>query len=366
MGPRKQPPNLSPFPPLLHPRGKLVTGYMEELNRFQTPFTRCLAVIGVVCFFGLLPLVMNDYILHLFNMACVYAIVAVGLNIMTGYAGQLSLGHGALFGIGVYTGVLLAAKVGLPFFLAVPVAGVVALMAGSIFAIPSLRLRLIYLPMATLAGQFIAEYIFLHWVSLTGGPQGLVAPKITLGGWSPEPHRSLFYITAIFLLFTMWLADNLIRGKIGRALEAIRRNDRAAAALGIAVYPHKLLAFAVSSFFAGLAGALFAYATETITPNFFDLTLSIEFLAIIIIGGMGSISGSFMGAVVIVFLNEALAFLGGWLMNSGNYTHSDMAMTPLNEFGLGLLIVIFIIFKPKGLASVCRNIKRRFQRWPFS
>ena len=339
---------------------------MEELNRFRTPFTGRLAVIAVVCFFGLLPLVMNDYILHLFNMICIYAIVAVGLNIMTGYAGQLSLGHGALFGIGAYTGVLLAPKAGLPFFLAVPVAGIAALTAGSVLAIPSLRLGSIYLPMATLAGQFIAQYLFLHWVSLTGGAQGLVAPKITLGGYRPETHLALFYITAVFLLLTIWLADNLIRGKIGRALEAIRLNDRAASALGIAVYPHKLLAFAVSSFFAGLAGALFAYATETVTPNFFNLTLSIEFLAVIIIGGMGSISGSLMGAVVMVLVNEALTFLGGWLMNSGHYTHSGLFMVPLNEFGLGLVIVLFIIFEPKGLASIGRNLKRRFQRWPFS
>jgi branched-chain amino acid transport system permease protein len=366
MGFVKQPQHLKLFPPSPHPRGKLVTGYMEELHRFQTPFARGFVVIGVVCFFGLLPFVTNDYILHLFNMACIYAIVAVGLNIITGYAGQLSLGHGALFGIGTYTGVLLSAKAGLPFFLAVPIGGVVALTAGSILAIPSLHLRPIYLPMATLAGQFIAEYIFLHWVSLTGGSQGPVAAKITLGGWILETHRSLFYITAIFLLLTLWLADNLIRGKIGRALEAIRQNDRVAAALGIAVYPHKLLAFAISAFFAGLAGALFAYAVETITPSLFSLTLSIEFLAIIIVGGLGSISGSLLGAVVIVFLNEILTFLGGWLMNSDSYAGSGMAMMPLNEFGLGLVIVIFIIFKPKGLASICRNIKRRFQRWPFS
>jgi branched-chain amino acid transport system permease protein len=362
----KQPKTLKPFPPAFHSPGLLVTNYHQELNRFQTALTRRRMVIGVISLLGLLPLVINDYLLHLFIMACIYAIVAVGLNIMTGYAGQISLGHGALFGVGAYTGALLSAKAGFPFFLAIPVAGTVAFMVGAIVAIPSLRLRPIYLPLATLAGQFMIEYILLNWASLTGGSKGLVVPKPTLGGLTLETNLPLFYIAAIFLILITWLADNLIRGKIGRALEAIRLNDRAAAALGIAVYPHKLLAFAISAFFAGLAGALFAYAVEAITPSLFNLTLSIQFLAIIIVGGLGSISGSLLGAVVIVFLNEILAFLGGWLMNSSSYAGSGMAMMPLNEFGLGLVIVIFIIFKPKGLASICRNIKRRFQRWPFS
>jgi len=362
----KQPKDLKPFPPAVHSPGILVTSYHQELNRFHTTFTRCLMVIGIISLLGLLPLVMNGYLLHLFMMACIYAIVAIGLNIMTGYAGQLSLAHGALFGVGAYTGALLAAKAGLPFFLAIPIAGAAAFMVGAVFAIPSLRLRPVYLPLATLAGQFIIEYILLNWASLTGGSKGLVVPKPTLGGLGLETDLPLFYITAVFLLLTAWLADNLIRGKIGRALEAIRINDRAAAGLGIAVYPHKLLAFAISSFFAGLAGALFAYAAGTITPSFFNLTLSIEFLAIIIVGGLGSIFGSLLGAVVIVFLNETLAFLGGWLMNSPGHAGSGMAVIPLNEFGLGLAIVIFIIFKPKGLAGIGRNIKRRFQRWPFS
>ena len=322
--------------------------------------------IVIIALFGLLPLVMNDYILHLFNMVCIYAIVAVGLNIMTGYAGQISLGHGGLFGVGAYTGALLAVKAGFPFFLAIPLAGAVAFIAGAIFALPSLRLRPFYLPIATLAGQFILEYILLHWVSLTGGPKGLLLPKAPLGGLGLETNLPLFYITAICLLLVIWLADNLLRGKIGRVFLALRQNDRAAAAMGIAVYPYKLLAFAISSFFAGMAGALFAYAANTITPNLFNLTLSIEFLAVIIIGGLSSISGSVMGAVVIVFLNEILAILGGWIINSGSYPSSGMAVLPLSEFVLGLVIVIFIIFKPKGLAGIGRNVKRQFQRWPFS
>ncbi len=362
----KQTQNPKPFPPAFHSPGKLITSYHEELNRFQTAFTRRFAVIGIICLFGLLPLLINDYILHLFTMVCIYAIVAVGLNIMTGQAGQLSLGHGALFGVGAYTGALLAAKAGFPFFLAIPVAGAVAVLAGAIFAIPSLRLRPFYLPLATLAGQFIIGHILLSWGSLTNGSKGLAVTKPSLAVLGLGTNLSFFYITAVFLLLVMGVGDNLTRSKIGRAFLAIRQNDRAAAGLGIAVYQHRLLAFAVSSFFAGLAGALFAYAAEVITPTLFNLTLSIEFLAIIVIGGLGSIPGSFLGAVVVVFLNETLSFLSGWFMNSGAYGVSGMALTPLNEFFLGLVIVIFVILKPKGLSSICRNIARQFQRWPFS
>ncbi len=323
-------------------------------------------VIGIICIFGLIPFVSNDYILHLLNLVCIYAIVAVGLNILTGYTGQLSLGHGAFFGIGAYTGALLAAKAGFPFFLAIPIAGVLATMIGSIFAIPALRLKPIYLPMATLAGQFIVVYILRNWVSLTGGPKGLVVPKPTLAGLDLGTNLSLFTITAICLLLIVWLSDNLIRSKIGRAFLAIRQNNRAATAMGIAVYPHKLFAFAISSFFAGLAGALFAYSTTTVTPNLFNLTLSIEFLAVIIIGGIGSISGSIMGALIIVFLNEILTFFSGYFMNSSFYSGTSMAIMPLHDFVLGLAIVIFIVFEPAGLISICRKIKWAFKRWPFS
>ena len=347
------------FLPPFHTCGRFKTSYQEELNRFQTPFGRSFTVISIICLFGLMPFISNDYFLHLLNTICIYAIVAMGLNILTGYTGQLSLGHGAFFGIGAYTGALLAAKAGLPFFMVIPIAGIVALMVGAIFALPSVRLRPIYLPMATLAGQFIVEYILLHWVSLTGGSKGLAVPVPTFAGLNLGGNLSLFYITAVCLLLLMWLTDNLLRSKIGRAFLAIRQNERAASAMGITVFPHKLLAFAISSFFAGVAGALFAYSTTTITPTFFNLTLSIEFLAVIIIGGIGSISGSMVGALVIVSLNEILTFFTGYFMDAG------MIIMPLYEFILGLTIVLFMVFEPEGLARIWRNIKRSLKQWPF-
>ena len=358
---------LKPFPPPFHSHGRLKTRYEEAFNRFQTAGGRRFMVISIICLFGLLPLVLNDYLLHLFNVVCIYAIVAVGLTIMTGYTGQLSLAHGAFFGIGAYTAALLVTWVNLPFFLVIPAAGTVATLFGALFAIPSLRLKPIFLPMATLAGQFIVEYILVHWIPLAGGTKGFAMPKPVLAGPGLETKLSLFYVTAICLLIIIWLSDNLLRSKIGRAFHALRQNERAAAAMGIDVYHHKLFAFAVSSFLAGLAGALFAYAVETIVPTFFNLTLSIEFLAVMIIGGLGSISGAIIGSVVIVFLKEIIGAGGASLfMNSTIHTGAGPAMISLYEFVLGLMIVLFIILKPEGLASLYRKIKQGFDRWPFS
>ena len=349
-----------PFPPPFHSCGRFKTSYREELNRFQTPLGRRLMMMGIICIFGLMPFLGNDYLLHLLNLICVYAIVAVGLNILTGYSGQLSLGHGAFFGIGAYTSALLAARAGLPFFMAIPLAGIAASMIGAIFALPAVRLKPIYLPMATLAGQFIVEYILRHWDSLTGGSKGLAVPTPTLLGLNLGANLSLFYISAICLLLLMWLADNLVRSKIGRAFLAIRQNDRAASTMGIAVFPYKLLAFAMSSFFAGVAGALFAYGATTITPAFFNLTRSIEFLAVIIIGGIGSISGSLVGALVMVSINEILTFF------TEHFTDAATTVMPLYEFTLGFVIVMFMVFEPEGMAKIWRKIKWGFKRWPFS
>ncbi len=350
---------------MFHSCGNFKVSYQEDLKRFQTKFSRQLIITGILCLFVLIPFFSNDYILHLLGMIGIYAIAGVGLNILTGYTGQLSLGHGAFFGVGAYTGALLAAKSGFPFFLTLPLAGIVASMVGTIFAIPTVRLKFIYLAVATLAGQFIIEYGLVQWTSLTNGAKGFVIPAPTFMGLTPGKNLTVFYITYFSLVIMTLLAANLLRSKIGRAFLAIRQNDRAAATMGIAVFPHKLLAFAISSFFAGVAGALFAYSVTVITPEMFSLTLSIQLLAIILIGGIGSISGSILGALVIVFLNEILTFIIECFMNAGAHVVTGIT-TPLHEFVLGLAIVLVIIFKPKGLINAWYMVKSSFRKWPFS
>ena len=190
--------------------------------------------------------------------------------------------------------------------------------------------------------------------------------EANLFGLDLRNDRTFFFVIFICFSVTTWIAVNLMRTRYGRAFIAIRDNDRAAEGMGIPVFLYKLLAFAVSSFYAGLAGGLFAYYMMSITPEPFNLWLSIEFIAMIIIGGLGSIPGSLFGTIFIVSLNEILSHLTAYLMNVGASTGVAITIAPLREFVFGLAIVLFIIFEPKGLAEIWRIIRSSFRLWPFS
>ncbi|MBW1779385.1 MAG: branched-chain amino acid ABC transporter permease [Deltaproteobacteria bacterium] len=349
-----------------HPCGSFKISYQEELTIFSTDFGRLWMIIGIILLFGVVPFVSNAYMLYILNSIGIYAIAAVGLNLLIGFTGQISLGHGAFFGVGAYAGAILATKGGVPFFLAAPIAGIVSAAVGMVFGLPSARLKHLYLCIATLAGQFIIEYVLVQWEGLTGGAMGIVVPSASLFGLDLGSDRAFFYVIFICFVLMAWIAVNLIRTRIGRAFIAIRDNDRAAEGMGIPIFPYKLLSFAISSFYAGFAGALFAYYTMSITPEPFNLWLSIEFIAMIIIGGLGSIPGSVFGTIFIVALNEVLSHITEYLMNVGTSTGVAITIAPLREFVYGLAIVLFIIFEPKGLAEVWRIVRSNFRLWPFS
>jgi branched-chain amino acid transport system permease protein len=349
-----------------HPCGSFKISYNQDLNIFSTDFGRLWMGIGLVLLFGVVPFISDAYTLYIINNMGIYAIAAVGLNLLIGFTGQISLGHGAFFGVGAYAAAILATRGGVPFFLAVPIAGIVAAAVGMVFGLPSARLKHLYLCIATLAGQFIIEYVLVQWVGLTGGAEGIVVPSATIFGISLGNDRAFFYVIFFSFVMMTWFAVNLIRTRIGRAFIAIRDNDRAAEGMGIPIFPYKLLSFAISSFYAGFAGALFAYYTMSITPEPFNLWLSIEYIAMIIIGGLGSIPGSVFGAMFIVTLNEVLSHITEYLMNVGVSTGVAITIAPLREFVFGLAIVLFIIFEPKGLAEVWRIVRSNFRLWPFS
>jgi branched-chain amino acid transport system permease protein len=303
--------------------------------------------------------------LYVINSMGIYAIAAVGLNLLIGYTGQISLGHGAFFGVGAYTAAILATKASFPFVVAVPAAGLVTAAVGIVFGLPSARLKHLYLLIATLAGQFIIEYVLVQWEGLTEGAEGIVVTGATLFGIDLGNDRTLYFVIfACFVLLT-WIAVNLVRTRYGRAFIAIRDNDRAAEGMGIPIFPYKLLSFGISSFYAGFAGALFAFYVMSITPEPFNLWLSIYFIAIIIIGGLGKITGSVFGTIFIVLLEEVLSHATQFLMNVGT-GGMGITIAPLREFVFGLAIVLFIIFEPKGLAEVWRIVRSSFRLWPFS
>jgi len=350
----------------LHPCGKFNERYEEELTIFATDFGRLWMWIGLFLLFAVVPFVSSHYLLYVINHIGIAAIAAIGLNILIGFTGQISLGHGAFFGVGAYSAAILATAVGFPFWLSVLCAGVITALVGMVFGIPSARLKHLYLLIATLAGQFIIQYLLLNWESLTKGADGIFLPRATLFGFDVKGDRAFFYVVFVCFVILTWVAVNLIRTRYGRAFIAIRDNDRAAEGMGIPIFRYKLLSFAISSFYAGFAGGLAAYYIGSITPEPYTLFLSVEFIAMIIIGGLGNIPGSVFGAIFIMLLNEVLSHATTFFMNLSTLTGVALQIAPLREFIYGLAIVLFIIFEPRGLAEVWRIIKSSFKLWPFS
>lgn len=350
----------------LRPCGNFKERYFEELAIFETDFGRLWTLVGLVLLFFVIPYVFKSYWIYVLNHVGIYAIAAVGLNILIGFTGQISLGHGAFFGVGAYTTAILMARAGVPFIPAIIAGGISTALVGLIFGIPSSRLKHLYLTISTLAGQFILEYIFVHWKSMTGGTEGIILPKSTIFGYTLKGDKEFFYVIFICFVLFLWLAKNIMRTKYGRAFIAIRDNDQAAEGMGIPIFRYKLLSFAISSFYAGFAGGLWAAYIGSVTPEPFTFSLSIEFIAMIIIGGLGSITGSVFGATFITLINEMLSQSAAYFMNLKGLAGVAMTIAPLREFFFGLIIVLFLIFEPRGLAEVWRIVKSSFKLWPFS
>ncbi|HNS56482.1 MAG TPA: branched-chain amino acid ABC transporter permease [Smithellaceae bacterium] len=349
-----------------HPCGNYRENYAQELTIFDTDYGRMSMCIFLLLLFFATPFLVSSYMLYVINTIGIAAIAAIGLNILVGYTGQISLGHGAFFGVGAYAAAVLATRFGVGFYLAIPVAGVVTALVGMIFGIPSGRLKGLYLTIATLAGQFIIEYVLVHWDSVTQGTMGITLPSPRILQWEVVGDRPFFFMIFVSLVAMTWFAVNIMRSKYGRAFIAIRDNDRAAEGMGIPIFKYKLLSFAISSFYAGFAGALWAYYMVSVTAEPFNLGLSVEYIAMVIIGGMGNIPGAIFGATFITLLNELLRYITGLLMNLGFITSSGLNMAPLREFVFGLAIVLFILFEPRGIAELWRIVRSSFRLWPFS
>lgn len=350
----------------LHPCGNYRTGYEQEQAIFSTDYGRIWAGMGLFFLFTLLPIISSDYMLYIFNMVGIAAIATLGLNILIGYTGQISLGHGAFFGVGAYAAAILASRFQFPFIFSVPAAGMITALIGMIFGVPSGRLKGLYLTIATLAGQIIIEYLLIHWESVTKGTMGITLPVPSIFQLTFNNDLSFFYLIFMILIGMLWLAVNIVRTRYGRAFVAIRDNDRAAEGMGIPIFRYKLLAFGISSFYAGISGGLWAFYMGSITAEPFTLSLSVEYIAMVIIGGLGSLSGSIFGAIFITLLNEILRFITQFLMNTGLFSSAGLNMAPIREFTFGLSIVLFILFEPRGLAEVWRITRSSFRLWPFS
>ena len=302
-----------------------------------------------------LPLFASSYWLDVLCRIGIATIGAMGLNILTGSTGQISLGNAAFLAVGGYATAALAGRFALPFFVVIPLSGAIAAVTGMLFGIPSLRLRGLYLAMATLAAHFIVLFVAVHWESVTGGVNGLAVPAPSLFGVELDDDRRLFLLILPLAVLLLLFARNLARTRPGRAFIAIRDQDIAAEVIGIDVFRTKLISFAVSSFYVGVAGSLLAYQARLISPENFPITLAIDYLAMIIVGGLGSVLGSVLGATFITLLPELLRVGSSSL--AGRYPAMVELFASLKMGVFGLTIILSLAFQPQGMAARWHSLK---------
>jgi branched-chain amino acid transport system permease protein len=335
--------------------------FASEERLWDSPTARGWMLAFALALFTL-PLWGSDYVLAMACIVGIHVIATLGLNVTTGSAGLISLSHAAFLGVGCYT-VAWLAKLGVPFYLALPAAGAVTALIGVIVGLPSLRVKGLYLAIATLAAHFILTFLFREWEPVTGGVPGTSIPRATLFGFEFSGDRRNFYLIYVPAFVMAVAARNLARTHVGRAFVAVRDRDISAEILGVNLLRTKLLAFAIGAFYAGVAGGLLGYFYGAITPEYFTLTLSVFYLAAVIVGGLGSVLGSILGAVFMTFVPELLRLLA----NAGSQWLPNLAamLLPMGQVVFGLLIIGFLVFEPHGLAALWSRARRVFHLWPF-
>jgi branched-chain amino acid transport system permease protein len=342
----------------------LITSYEEDAALFRTG-VRKFWFAALLVALALAPLVGSalggGYVPYVLTMTGIAAVVALGLNFLTGSGGLVSLGHAAFLAIGAYTAAFLATRLGFPFWMTITIAGAVTGLVGLVVGMPALRLKGIYLALATLAFQMIVAHIALRWESVTGGANGMAVPPPALGSFVFDDASRFYYITAtVVVLLSLGMA-NLMRSRFGRALVAIRDSDVAAEAMGVPLARYKTMAFGISAAYTGVAGSLFAHFLGYIGPDHFTVLLSIEYLAMILLGGLGSILGSVLGAFVITLLPEVLRFV----LDLARSVSPDLVLPDLRALVVGLVLILILVFEPEGLAGRWKKIQRYWRTWPF-
>src|SRR6478672_2188128 len=305
--------------------GVFKTSYAADMALYPLPIARWTVAFILLLFAVIVPLSLHDYYLSSINLVLIAVVGALGLNILVGYTGQISVGHAAFMSVGAYTAANLAVRLDLPFWITLPAGGLMAALIGVIVGIPSLRIKGLYLAIATLASQLIIEWIINHTPAISGGAQASIeVPRPAIHGVELKTQGQLYFLLLFFAVIAIVATLNLARSRIGRAFVAVRDQDIAAEIIGINIYRYKLLAFAISSFYAGVCGVLYTYYFGIANYEQFQLIVSIDYLAMIIIGGLGSVLGSIFGAIFVTLLPIVLRIL---LENVGSliFSSSELA-----------------------------------------
>ena len=348
--------------------GVLKTTYEADMALYPLPIARWTVAALAVLFFGVLPFSVHEYYLSIVNLVSIAAIGALGLNILVGYTGLISIGHGAFMSVGAYTAANLVVRLGWPWPVNLLLGGLMAAAIGAIVGIPSLRIKGLYLAIATLAGQLIIEWIINHVTFISGGVQASIeVPRPEVFGYVIDSQRDMYFFLLTFVVLAIVGTMNLMRTRVGRAFIAIRDQDIAAEIIGINIFRYKLIAFAISSFYAGVTGVLYTYYFGIANYEQFQITVSIDYLAMIIIGGLGSVLGSIFGAAFItllpILIRYAMEAFGGMFLAQQQVLN---LIPNLRLLLFGGLIIFFLVVEPEGLNRLWRNIRSYFRVWPFA
>jgi branched-chain amino acid transport system permease protein len=356
---------------------RLTTDYRHDQRLFRTPLARAgLAGLGLIYLAA--PFLLDDFWTTVLIQAGIASIGAIGLNLLLGYTGQLSLGHAFFFGVGAYAAQVFAGRLGLPFPLWLVAAAALGGFIGGLIGPLALRLRHQYLAIVSLGLLFVGQHVFENWSSVTGGLTGTpVRAPVALGGLDVANLRFfgvglsrnqgwLWFVWAMTALLAL-AARNIVRSRPGRALQAIRDRDLAAEVIGISQIQYKVGAFVVSSGYAACAGALYAAYARYVSPLDFSFFLSIQYLAMIVVGGVGSVAGSILGALFLTALPRLVEAASAGLPFVAQRTgEPGITVFTLNQALFGLLLVVFLVAEPLGLIELWRRARRYFASWPFS
>jgi branched-chain amino acid transport system permease protein len=341
--------------------GYFRTSYARDIRLVDTR-AQVASLVVFVAALAVFPFLASSFLLDLANQFFLASIGAVALMLLTGYAGQVSLGHAGLLAAGAFTVGILFKEADAPFWVTLPAAALVGAVLGVVFGLPSLRLRGLYLAVSTLALYFAVHYIGSEYETKRGFSTGIIVDSPALGGFVVNDARVWYFVLFATAAATVLLALNLLRARSGRAWRAIRDHETVAEALGIGVPAYKLAAFVVSSMLTSVAGALFAYYRGFVSVEAFSLFLSIQYVAMVIIGGMGSILGALLGAAFVTLFPYAIEALIGALPTPERYANLVFAV---NYAAFGLVMVLFLLFEPEGLVGIWRRVRDWFLLWPF-
>jgi branched-chain amino acid transport system permease protein len=332
------------------------TDYAQDLRLFKHS--------GQVFWYGLLmlfllaaPYIAGEYLMSQLQFICIYSIVGLGLMLLVGFTGQISLGHAAFLAIGAYTEGLLQAK-GVPFFISLPCAALFSAAIGWVLGLPALRLKGIYLAIATIAFNVIIEEVITRWEGLTGGNSGLHLKPVELFGMKVDGDQSFYYLCLGLTVLSILALMNLLRSPTGRAFVAIRDSEISASCMGVNLATYKTMSFALSAALTGIAGALYAHKVTFISPEQFTLIASIELVTIVILGGVGFLHGAVLGAAFLIVLPQLISM-------AKDYLPSNVAGSGLQAVVFGLVLIVFIIFEPLGLYGRWLKIRIWFELFPF-